>query len=39
MSLEEPAPGEVGFISVVSTSVHPSPLNRHGPSDGELRMR
>ena len=32
MSVEEPEPGaELGFTSVVSTSVHPSPLKPHWP--------
>ena len=31
MSVEEPEPGAVGFTSVVSTSVQPSPLNPHLP--------
>ena len=31
MSVLEPEPGLVGFLSVVSTSVQPSPLNPHPP--------
>ena len=31
MSVEEPEPGEVGFTSVVSMSVQPSPLKPQWP--------
>ena len=31
ISVEDPAPGEGGFRSVVSTSVQPSPLAPHPP--------
>ena len=34
MSEEEPEPGEVGFTSVVSMSVQPSPLKPQLPVDG-----
>ena len=32
MSVEEPEPGAVGFTSVVSMSVQPSPLKPHLPN-------
>ena len=40
MSVEEPEPGEVGFTSVVSMSVQPSPLKPQPPGCwGRRRMR
>ena len=38
MSVEEPEPGEVGFTSVVSISVQPSPLSPQPPMRGYSKI-